>query len=50
VDPGYTATDMNNHQGTQTIEQGAEIIVGMAQVTPDGPTGGFFDRTGRVPW
>lgn len=50
VDPGFTATEMNNYQGTQTIEEGAEIIVRMAQVTTDGPTGGFFDRTGRVPW
>ena len=29
---------------------GAEIIVRMAQTGPDGPTGGYFDRTGPVPW
>ena len=50
VEPGYTATDLNNHAGTQTVEQGAEIIVRMAQVGHDGPTGGYFDRTGPVPW
>jgi NAD(P)-dependent dehydrogenase (short-subunit alcohol dehydrogenase family) len=50
VDPGYTATDLNAHRGTQTIEEGAEIIVRMAQTGPDGPTGGYFDRSGPVPW
>jgi NAD(P)-dependent dehydrogenase (short-subunit alcohol dehydrogenase family) len=50
VDPGYTATDLNGHRGTQTIGEGAEIIVRMAQIGPDGPTGVYFDRHGRVPW
>jgi NAD(P)-dependent dehydrogenase (short-subunit alcohol dehydrogenase family) len=50
VEPGYTATDLNGHAGTQTIEEGAEIIVGMAQVGPDGPTGGYFDAAGALPW
>ncbi|MEV4639090.1 SDR family oxidoreductase [Actinoplanes sp. NPDC049548] len=50
ADPGYTATDLNGHQGTQTVAEGAEIIVRMAQTAPDGPTGGFFDRHGVVPW
>ena len=50
VDPGYTATDFNNHRGTQTIEEGAEIIVRMAMAGAHGPTGGFFDRRGPVPW
>lgn len=50
VDPGYTATDLNHHQGIQTIEEGVEAIVRYAQTPPDGPTGGFFDRHGPVPW
>ena len=50
VDPGYTATDLNGHRGTQTVEQGAEIIVRMATIAADGPTGGYFDATGSVPW
>ncbi|MFC3502878.1 SDR family NAD(P)-dependent oxidoreductase [Micromonospora krabiensis] len=50
VEPGYTATDLNMRTGTQTVEQGAEIIVRMAQIGPDGPTGGFFDVEGRLPW
>ncbi|MFB8003604.1 SDR family NAD(P)-dependent oxidoreductase [Nocardia sp. NPDC056000] len=50
VEPGYTATDLNAHAGTQTVAQGAEIIVRMAQVGPDGPTGGYYDSTGSLPW
>jgi NAD(P)-dependent dehydrogenase (short-subunit alcohol dehydrogenase family) len=26
VDPGYTATDLNQHWGTQSIPEGTEII------------------------
>jgi hypothetical protein len=33
----------------QTVEQDADAIVAMARVGADGPTGGFFDRAGRVP-
>jgi NAD(P)-dependent dehydrogenase (short-subunit alcohol dehydrogenase family) len=50
VEPGFTATDLNRHTGRQTVEEGAEIIVRMAQVGPDGPTGGYFDAEGRLPW
>ena len=50
VEPGYTATDLNGHAGTQTVEKGAEIIVRMAQVGPDGPTGGYFGAEGPRPW
>ncbi|MBA2697906.1 MAG: short-chain dehydrogenase/reductase SDR, partial [Nocardioidaceae bacterium] len=50
ADPGYTATDLNNHSGFQTVTQGTDAIVRLATLGPDGPTGGFFDRTGPVPW
>ncbi|MCW2971121.1 MAG: short-chain dehydrogenase/reductase [Solirubrobacterales bacterium] len=50
VDPGYTATDLNRHRGTQTIEEGAEAIVSMARIGASGPTGTFTDRHGVVPW
>jgi NAD(P)-dependent dehydrogenase (short-subunit alcohol dehydrogenase family) len=50
ADPGYTATDFNHHSGYQTVEEGSDAIVALATVAPDGPTGGFFDRTGPVPW
>ncbi|WP_030798013.1 SDR family oxidoreductase [Streptomyces sp. NRRL S-337] len=50
VEPGFTKTDLNGNTGTQSVEQGAEIIVRMAQVRPDGPTGGYFDAEGTLPW
>jgi NAD(P)-dependent dehydrogenase (short-subunit alcohol dehydrogenase family) len=50
VEPGYTNTDLNGGTGTQTVEEGAMIIVEMAQVASDGPTGGFFSAHGPVPW
>lgn len=50
VEPGYTATDLNGNTGTQTVEEGAEIIVRMARTSPDGPTGGYYDAHGALPW
>ncbi|MFI7497592.1 SDR family NAD(P)-dependent oxidoreductase [Streptomyces sp. NPDC049687] len=50
VEPGFTKTDLNGNTGVQTVEQGAEIIVRMAQAGPDGPTGGYFDAEGPLPW
>jgi NAD(P)-dependent dehydrogenase (short-subunit alcohol dehydrogenase family) len=50
VDPGYTATDLNGHNGYKTVEQGAEVIVAMAQLDGSGPTGTFVDENGTVPW
>ncbi|TWP50789.1 SDR family NAD(P)-dependent oxidoreductase [Lentzea tibetensis] len=50
VEPGFTRTDLNGNTGFQTVEQGAEIIVRMAQVGQDGPTGGYFDAAGPLPW
>jgi NAD(P)-dependent dehydrogenase (short-subunit alcohol dehydrogenase family) len=37
VDPGYTATDLNGGTGTQTIQQGAQIIVKMGPGRPGRP-------------
>ena len=50
VDPGYTATDLNGHRGTQTVEEGVRAIVAMAQVASEGPTGSFVDAVGTVAW
>jgi NAD(P)-dependent dehydrogenase (short-subunit alcohol dehydrogenase family) len=50
VEPGYTATDFNGAAGHQTVEQGAEIIVRMAQLGAAGPTGGYFHAAGSLPW
>ena len=37
VDPGFTATDLNEHRGTQTVAEGALAIVRYALIGPDGP-------------
>ena len=50
ADPGFTATDLNQHRGTRTVEQGATVAVRLATLPADGPTGGYFDEDGVVPW
>ena len=50
ADPGYTATDLNGHRGHKTIPEGAAVIVELATLHADGPTGGFFDDAGTVAW
>jgi NAD(P)-dependent dehydrogenase (short-subunit alcohol dehydrogenase family) len=50
ADPGYTATDLNDHGGTQTVEEGAAEAVRLALLPSDGPTGGYFSSAGPVPW
>ena len=55
VDPGYTATDFNNHSGPGTVEDAAARVVKAATLNSDGPTGQFFSddnipETGISPW
>lgn len=50
VDPGYTGTDFNGHRGTQTIKEGTDQIVRLAQLSANAPTGTLTDRNGTVPW
>jgi NAD(P)-dependent dehydrogenase (short-subunit alcohol dehydrogenase family) len=50
VNPGFTATDLNGHRGTQTVEEGAAETVRQALISDDAPTGGFFETGGAVPW
>jgi NAD(P)-dependent dehydrogenase (short-subunit alcohol dehydrogenase family) len=50
ADPGYTATDLNNNQGTQTIEEGTAETVRLALLPDDGPTSTFSDKAGIVRW
>jgi NAD(P)-dependent dehydrogenase (short-subunit alcohol dehydrogenase family) len=49
ADPGYTATDLNGHSGPQTVTEGTDAIVMLAQLGPDGPTNTLQDRFGAVP-
>jgi NAD(P)-dependent dehydrogenase (short-subunit alcohol dehydrogenase family) len=48
--PGFTATDLNNFQGTRTVKQGARKPVRLALLGPDGPTGTYSNDDGRLPW
>ncbi|WP_132055587.1 SDR family NAD(P)-dependent oxidoreductase [Pseudocnuella soli] len=55
VDPGYTKTDFNNHQGTGTVEDAAARVVKYALIDQSGPTGQYFSEetnpeTGAIPW
>jgi NAD(P)-dependent dehydrogenase (short-subunit alcohol dehydrogenase family) len=50
ANPGFTATDMNQHRGTRTIEQGAATPVRLALLPDDGPTAGIFSDDGPEPW
>jgi NAD(P)-dependent dehydrogenase (short-subunit alcohol dehydrogenase family) len=49
ADPGYTATDLNGHRGTQTIPEGAAEAIRLALLGDDGPTGTYSDSKGIVP-
>ena len=49
VSPGYTATDLNQFQGMQTVEEGAKFIVKYATLDNDGVTGKFFKEE-EIPW
>jgi NAD(P)-dependent dehydrogenase (short-subunit alcohol dehydrogenase family) len=48
--PGYIATDLNNHEGSRTPEQGARVVVDLATIDDDGPSVGFFNDQGAVAW
>ncbi|MFC9895224.1 SDR family oxidoreductase [Nocardia sp. NPDC127579] len=50
VAPGYVDTDSNDHTGFLTVAEGAAVLVRLATVPADGPTGGFFAADGPVPW
>jgi NAD(P)-dependent dehydrogenase (short-subunit alcohol dehydrogenase family) len=48
--PGFTATDLNRHRGTRSLAEGARVVVQLALLPEDGPSGGFFNDQGPVPW
>jgi NAD(P)-dependent dehydrogenase (short-subunit alcohol dehydrogenase family) len=50
VEPGFTKTDLNRNTGTHSVEHSAEIIVRMALIDRDGPTGGYYNVDGQLPW
>jgi NAD(P)-dependent dehydrogenase (short-subunit alcohol dehydrogenase family) len=51
VEPGFTATDLTPFSGAgQPVEIGAEVIVRMAIIGNDGPTGTFQEGENELGW
>jgi NAD(P)-dependent dehydrogenase (short-subunit alcohol dehydrogenase family) len=51
LSPGFVATDLNNHSGTDTAEQGGARIARQVLLPDDGPTGVFLRESGGTyPW
>jgi NAD(P)-dependent dehydrogenase (short-subunit alcohol dehydrogenase family) len=50
ADPGYVRTDMTRNDGSRLPEQGAAVVIRLATLPEDGPTGAFLDDHGVVPW
>ena len=44
VDPGYTQTDFNHHNGPGSVADAANIIVKYVTIGEDGPTGKYFSN------
>lgn len=51
VEPGFTATDLTPFSGAgQPVEKGAEVMVRMAMIGKDGPTGTFQENEEELGW
>ena len=51
VEPGFTATDLTPFSGAgQPVEVGVEVMVAMATIGRDGPTGTFRENEGELAW
>jgi NAD(P)-dependent dehydrogenase (short-subunit alcohol dehydrogenase family) len=59
ANPGYCATDLNGHSGFRTADEGAEVVVHLATLPADGPTGVLWGHVwtadgpgehGVLPW
>ncbi|WP_415326497.1 SDR family oxidoreductase [Chryseobacterium sp. MMS23-Vi53] len=55
IDPGYTATDFNGHNGPGSVESAASFIIKHTLTDENAPTGQYYsndieDETGISPW
>lgn len=55
VDPGYTATDFNNHSGPNSVQYAAAFVAKYAAIGADGPNGKYFSpdidaENNESPW
>ena len=49
--PGFIKTNLNNYEGTQTVEEGAREPLRLALLGADGPTGTFTRwESETIPW
>jgi len=48
--PGFVATDLNGFRGVRSPQEGAATPIRLATLPDGGPTGGFFEDAGVVPW
>ncbi len=51
VSPGFTSTNLNGYEGTESVEDGSREVVRVALLGPEGPTGTFtrWENT-TIPW
>ena len=51
VTPGFTSTNLNGYEGTQSVEDGSREVVRVALLGPDGPPGTFTRwENVTIPW
>lgn len=51
VSPGFTKTNLNGYEGSQSLEEGAREVVRVALLGPEGPTGTFTRwQNVAIPW
>jgi NAD(P)-dependent dehydrogenase (short-subunit alcohol dehydrogenase family) len=51
VSPGFTKTNLNGFEGTESLEDGSREVVRVALLGPDGPTGTFTRWNNvTIPW
>lgn len=50
VCPGFNATELNGNTGTQHPSEGAKVVVRVATLPADSPSGTFLDADGLVGW
>jgi NAD(P)-dependent dehydrogenase (short-subunit alcohol dehydrogenase family) len=51
VSPGFTKTNLNGYEGTESVEEGSREVVRVVLLGPDGPTGTFTRwQNETIPW
>jgi NAD(P)-dependent dehydrogenase (short-subunit alcohol dehydrogenase family) len=51
VSPGFTSTNLNGFEGTESIEEGSREVVRVALLGPEGPSGTYTRWNNvTIPW